>query len=97
MYSNGRSGSAFKGVKGRAVMVRCKVNFYRSFFGLSLWSRGTVEIRSARDQARALEAAKRRFARRKKVTHWKLGADAFDVYAVEDELNVWCGTVLAVV
>jgi hypothetical protein len=45
-------------------MVSCSVRFYRNVLGVPFSvPRGSVAIRSARDEARAVEAAKRRFAR----------------------------------
>lgn len=44
----------------------------------------TIEIRRARSPDRALEAAKRRFARAEKVCHWDLRARLFEVQAVPD-------------
>jgi len=38
-----------------------------------------IEIHSARDRSRAIEAAKSRFARLECVGDWKLHADHFDV------------------
>ena len=63
-------------------MLSFTVHFYRKVLGLSfLVPRGTVEIRSARSEARAIEAAKRKFARRQKVESWTLRADCFDLVA----------------
>ena len=60
--------------------VSYSVHFYRKVLGLSFSvPRGTVAIRAARDEARAVEAAKRRFARRQGVQDWTWCADAFDI------------------
>ena len=60
--------------------MTCWVHFYRSLFGVPFAvPRGRVEIRLARDEARAIEAAKRKFARRQGVPDWSLRADRFDI------------------
>jgi hypothetical protein len=60
-------------------MVSCVVHFYRNVLGIPfIVPRGTVEIRSARDESRAVEAAKRKFARRQGVNSWTFRADTFD-------------------
>ena len=78
-------------------MVYFRASFYKRFLGMPVGSRGTIEIRSARDRARALEAAKRKFARQHKVAHWGLRADSFVVFGPEEQTNVCIGTALAVV
>lgn len=61
-------------------MVSCLVHFYRKVLGVPfLVPRGTVQIRSARDETRAIEAAKRKFARKQGVESWNLRADSFDL------------------
>jgi hypothetical protein len=61
-------------------VLSCRVHFYRNVLGLPFSvPRGRVEIRRARDETRAIEAAKRRFARRQGVADWSLIADHFDV------------------
>jgi hypothetical protein len=40
---------------------------------------GIIDIRQARDQARAVEAAKRRFERMKRIPRWDLYADTFEL------------------
>jgi hypothetical protein len=40
---------------------------------------GIVDIRRARDQARAIQAAKRRFERMKRIPRWDLYADRFEL------------------
>ena len=40
---------------------------------------GVVDIRRARDRERAVEAAKRRFERMKKIPRWDLYADTFEL------------------
>ncbi len=61
-------------------MVSCWVYFYKSVFGVPFaLPQGRVEIRSARDEARAIEAAKHKFARRQGVRDWSLRADRFDI------------------
>jgi hypothetical protein len=61
-------------------MFACTIHFYRTVFGVPFAvPRGSVEIRSARDEIRAIEAAKLRFARRHHLLTWTLRADAFDV------------------
>ncbi len=62
------------------LMLSCWVYFYRTIFGVQFAvPQGRIEIRSARDEARAIEAAKRKFARRQNVLDWRLRADRFDV------------------
>jgi len=64
----------------RCAMVNCSVHFYRNVFGVPfIVPRGTVNIRSARDETRAIEAAKRKFARTQGVESWTLRADTFDL------------------
>lgn len=61
-------------------MVRCWVNFYRTYLGVPFaLSGGTIEVRSARDEDRAVKAAKRKFARRFGVDDWSMLADDFEV------------------
>jgi hypothetical protein len=61
-------------------MVGCVVHFYRNVLGIPfIVPRGTVEVRSARDESRAVEAAKRKFARRQGVESWTFRADSFDL------------------
>jgi len=61
-------------------MVGCSIHFYRKILGVPFSvAQGTVEIRRARDEARAVQAAKRRFERRLHIEHWTLRADTFDV------------------
>jgi hypothetical protein len=61
-------------------MVSCVVHFYKKVLGLRFsLPQGTVRIVAARNEARAAEAAKRRFARRHKVADWSFRADSFDV------------------
>jgi hypothetical protein len=63
-----------------SAMVDCSVHFYRNILGVPfLVPRGTVTIRSARDESRAIEAAKRKFARNQGVESWALRADTFDL------------------
>ena len=44
---------------------------------------GVVDIRRAKDRDRALEAAKRRFARSEKVGHWSHHAGSFEIEEIE--------------
>ena len=44
---------------------------------------GVVDIRQARDRGRAVQAAKRRFERMKRVPRWDMYADTFEL--VNDE------------
>ena len=65
-------------------MVSCSVYFYRRVLGLRFAApQGKIEIRAARDEARAVQAAKQRFARRLKLQDWQLAADCFDVVCPE--------------
>jgi predicted RNA-binding Zn-ribbon protein involved in translation (DUF1610 family) len=45
----------------------------------------TVDIRRARTAARAVQAAKRRFERRRRMQNWKLLADYFELEVDRDE------------
>ncbi len=61
-------------------LVGCSIHFYRKILGIPFAvAQGTVEIRAARDEARAVKAAKRRFERRLRIEHWRIRADSFDV------------------
>jgi hypothetical protein len=61
-------------------MVSCVVYFYRKVLGLPFSiPKGAVPIRSARSEARAIEAAKLKFARRQRVEDWSVRADSFDL------------------
>jgi hypothetical protein len=61
-------------------MFACTVHFYRTVFGVPFAvAKGSIEIRSARDEIRAIEAAKLRFARRHQLLSWTLRADTFDM------------------
>jgi hypothetical protein len=66
-------------------MTSCIVYFYKKVCGVPFsLPQGSVRISIARTEARALEAAKRRFARRRGVDDWTLRADSYDlVYAGE--------------
>lgn len=46
---------------------------------------GVVDVRSARDQARAVRAAQHRFERMKRIRQWNLHADRFEVDIDRDE------------
>ncbi len=46
---------------------------------------GVVDIRSARDQARAVRAAQRRFERMKRIPRWNLYADRFELDIDRDD------------
>jgi hypothetical protein len=62
------------------MMIQCVVHFYRTILGVPFsLPQGSIHIAAAKNEARAVEAAKRRFARRRGVASWKLGADSFDV------------------
>jgi hypothetical protein len=61
-------------------MIRCSVHFYRKILGVPFSvAQGTVEIGCARDEARAVLAAQRRFERRLGIQDWKMRADSFDI------------------
>jgi hypothetical protein len=61
-------------------MIQCVVHFYRVVLGVPFsLPQGSVHIVAAKNEARAVEAAKRRFARRRGVADWTLRADSFDV------------------
>jgi len=65
-------------------MLTCSVHFYRNVLGLPFSvPRGTVSIRAARDEARAVEAAKRKFARRQGLGDWHWCADHYEVCPAE--------------
>ena len=64
-------------------MVRCVVYFYKKVFGVPFsLPQGAIHISRARNEARAVEAAKRKFARLHRVTEWQLRADSFDLVRV---------------
>ncbi len=61
-------------------MASCVVYFHKRVFGVPFsLPQGSVRITLARNGARAVEAAKLRFARRHGVEHWNLRADSFDL------------------
>lgn len=47
----------------------------------------TIDIRLAKSKDRALEAAKRRFARKEAVPHWSVRAHLVEIEALADEAN----------
>jgi hypothetical protein len=49
---------------------------------------GVVNIRCARDRGRAVQAAKRRFERMKRIKRWHLYADTFELAVDEREPNL---------
>jgi hypothetical protein len=61
-------------------MIRCVVHFYKTVLGVPFsLPQGSIHIIAAKNEARAVEAAKRRFARRRGIADWTLRADSFDV------------------
>jgi hypothetical protein len=61
-------------------MIRCVVYFYKDIFGVPFsLPQASIHIAAAKNKARAVEAAKRKFARRRGVADWTLRADSFDV------------------
>jgi hypothetical protein len=61
-------------------VVSCIVYFYKKVFGVPFsLPQGSVRISCARSEARAVEAAKLRFARSHCVEDWILRADSFDL------------------
>lgn len=48
---------------------------------------GVVNIRRARDQDRAVQAAKRRFERMKRIPRWDLYADTFELDVHQEGRN----------
>lgn len=65
-------------------------HFYRNVLGVPFAvPKGRVQIRLAHDDRHALEAAKRKFARRFGVNDWTLPADHFDVVS---EQNPYSGS-----
>ena len=69
-------------------MTTCWVHFYRNVLGVPFAvPKGTVQIRLAHNESRALEAAKRKFARRFGVRDWSLRADQFDIVSAEPRLR----------
>lgn len=46
---------------------------------------GLVEVRRARDSGRAIEAAKHRFARMRKIKRWDTHADAVEVEEIAEQ------------
>ncbi len=73
-------------------MFACTIHFYRTVLGVPFAiPKGSIEIRSARNETRAVEAAKLRFARRHRLLTWTLMADAFDM-ACNDPGGLATGT-----
>jgi hypothetical protein len=69
-------------------MTTYRVSFFNDLVNCygraaQVWQR-TIEIHRARSEDRALEAAKRRFARAEKVACWDLRARRFEVEAIEE-------------
>jgi hypothetical protein len=69
-------------------MTTYRVSFFNDLvncYGIAtrVWQR-TIEIHRARSDDRALEAAKRRFARAEKVGCWDLRARRFEVEKIEE-------------
>jgi ribulose-5-phosphate 4-epimerase/fuculose-1-phosphate aldolase len=61
-------------------MFACTIHFYRTVFGVPFAvPKGSIEIRSAHNEGRAIEAAKLRLARRHRLFAWTLIADTFDM------------------
>jgi hypothetical protein len=61
-------------------MIRCVIHFYKTILGVPFClPQGSIHIVAAKNEARAVEAAKRRFARRRGVADWTFRADSFDV------------------
>jgi hypothetical protein len=61
-------------------MLKWVVYFYRKVTGVPFsLPQGAVYILFARNEVRAVKAAKRRFARRHGVRDWRLRADSFDL------------------
>lgn len=61
-------------------MISCSVHFDRKILGVPFSvAQGTVETVCARDEARAVLAAQRRFERRLGIQDWKMKADSFDI------------------
>ena len=66
-------------------MVNCVVYFYKKVLGVPFsLPQGAVRIVSARNEERAVEAAKRRFARRYKVADWSIRADCCDMVSLSE-------------
>ena len=64
-------------------MVSCVVYFYKQVCGVPFsLPQGSVHISFARNEDRAIEAAKRKFATRRGVPDWKVRADSFDLVRV---------------
>jgi hypothetical protein len=70
-----------------AKSMRCRVHFYNDtpndrgemFHVLQC----SVEIRAAKSQDRAVEAAKRRFARKEAISDWRIHAQIVEVVEIE--------------
>ncbi|MEJ2376961.1 MAG: hypothetical protein P8Y71_16615 [Pseudolabrys sp.] len=64
-------------------MVQYHVRFIKNLYDDTGHGRrcveGIVDIRSARDSDRAVQAAKRRFERMKRIPRWDLHADTFEL------------------
>src|SRR3712207_4308397 len=62
------------------MIVDCRTGFHRNVFGVPFKvACGMVEIHSARDLGRAVEAAKIRPARASRIADWRLRADHIKV------------------
>jgi hypothetical protein len=85
------------GGDGPIYRIHFKNRFAR---GAQTWvaCQRSVEIRSAKTRDRAIEAAKRRFARQEGIRDWRIHASALEVEVIDDrsppsseEIRVvWC-------
>ena len=70
-------------------MTSYRVTFFKNLANSSghqfHCQQGTIEIRRARSRERALQAAKRRYERAKKVRDWNLYADVAELEVIETD------------
>jgi hypothetical protein len=64
-------------------MTPCKVSFFKNLLSSNGHQfkclQGVINIRRAKSMDRAVQAAERRFARRRSVPHWTLHADDIEL------------------
>ena len=70
-------------------MISYRVTFFKNLVNSNghqfRCPQGSIDIRRARSDKRALKAAQRRFERAKKITHWTLFADVAELEAIEPD------------
>ena len=72
-------------------MTSYRVTFFKNLINSSghefKCQQGSIDIRRARNDERALQAAQRRYERAKKIDSWTLYADVAELDAVENDGN----------